>query len=155
MIDFVRFVHYLGSCMWIGGAVAALLLMANAERESVDVKVGAYRLLTQVQTLLVGIGALLTLGTGVVWSMSLARDAGGGGGAATMGTWIMLATGAIGGVLVLVVVVPTAVKLGGLAVTTDAGATLPAFEYYRRRLSVVSIIATVLAILSLLTGVMW
>ena len=56
-------------------------------------------------------------------------------------------------VLALVVVVPTAVKLGSLAAATDAGSVLPVFEYYRRRLFVTSLVATALALLSLLTGV--
>jgi uncharacterized membrane protein len=152
-MDFVRFVHFLGSCMWIGGAAAAWLLAVNAASESVHVKAALFRLLTQAQTLIVGVGALLTLGTGVMWSMALAKDGGVEGGGATLGTWIMEGTGLVGGILVLVVVVPTSVKLGGLAVTTDEGEMLPAFEYYRRRLMTVSLIAGLLALVSLLTGV--
>jgi hypothetical protein len=153
-MDFVRFVHFLGYAMWIGGAMAAMLLAINSRRESVEVRAGVFRLLTQVQTLIVGLGALLTLGTGVLWSMAMVQDGGQDAAAATVGTWIMQGTGLLGGVLVLLVTVPTAVKLGGLAVTTEEGTMLPAFEYYRRRQAAVSLTAGILAVLSLFTGVM-
>ncbi len=148
----VRFVHFIGSALWIGGAVTALVLAFGARRESVEVRVGLFRLLTQVQTLVIGLGALLTAGTGIVWSMWLVQD---GGEASThsVGLWLMQGLGLLGAVLVLFVAVPTAVKVGGLAVATDDGQVLPAFEYLRRRQVVVSSVATVLAILSLFTGV--
>ena len=130
-----------------------MLIEINARREAVDVRVAVFRLLRQVQTMIVGLGSLTTLGSGVMWSMSMAQDAGANGASATVGTWIMVGAGLVGGVLVLLVVVPTAVKLEGLAVTTDDGALLPAFEYYRRRQRVVSSVAATLALLSLLTGV--
>ena len=152
-MDMVRFVHFLGASMWIGGAMAAMLLEVNSRREKAELRVAVFRLLTQVQTLVVGLGSLLTLGSGVMWSMSMAQDAGANSATATVGTWIMVGIGMVGGVLVLLVVVPTAVKLGGLAVTTDDGALLPAFEYYRRRQTVVSAVAGAMALLSLLAGV--
>ncbi len=152
-MDIVRFVHFLGSSMWIGGAMAAMLIEINSRRDAAELRVAVFRLLTQVQTLVVGLGSLLTLGSGVMWSMSMAQDAGANGATATVGTWIMVGVGLVGGVLVLLVVVPTAVKLGGLAVTTSEGALLPAFEHYRRRQTVVSSVAGAMALLSLLAGV--
>jgi hypothetical protein len=130
-----------------------MLLEVNSRKETPELRAGMFRLLAQVQTMIVGFGALLTLGSGVMWSMSMAQDTGVDGAAATVGTWIMVGTGLVGGVLVLLVVVPTAVKLGGLAVTTKDGAMLPAFEYYRRRQTVVSSVAGALAVLSLFAGV--
>jgi len=152
MMLIVRFVHFLGSALWIGGAVAAMVLAFGAGRESVEVRVGLFRLLTQVQTLVIGLGALLTVGTGIVWSMWLVQD-GGEPGIHSIGLWLMQGLGLLGAVLVLFVAVPTAVKVGGLAVTTDDGQLLPAFEYLRRRQVLVSSVATLLAILSLFAGV--
>ena len=148
----VRFVHFLGSALWIGGAVTAMVLAFGARRESVEVRVGLFRLLSQVQTLVIGLGALLTVGTGIVWSMWLVQN-GGESSTHSIGLWLMQGLGLLGAVLVLFVAVPTAVKVGGLAVTTDDGQVLPAFEYLRRREVVVSSVATVLAVLSLFTGV--
>jgi hypothetical protein len=152
-MDFVRLGHFLGGAMWIGGALAAMLLSFNARRETVEVRAGAFRLLTQVQTAVVGFGALVTVGTGILWSMAMVQDGGNGAADATIGTWIMQGTGLLGGVLVLLVTVPTGVKLGGLAVTTGDGSMLPAFEYYRRRQFNVSLMATALALIALVTGV--
>lgn len=152
MMLIVRFVHFLGSALWIGGAVTAMVLAFGARRESVEVRVGLFRLLTQVQTLVIGLGALLTVGTGIVWSMWLVQD-GGEPGTHSIGLWLMQGLGLLGAVLVLFVAVPTAVKVGGLAVATDDGQVLPAFEYLRRRQVLVSSAATVLAVLSLFAGV--
>ncbi len=152
MMLIVRFVHFMGSALWIGGAVTAMVLAFGARRESVEVRVGLFKLLTQVQTLVIGLGALLTAGTGIVWSMWLVQD-GGEPGTHSIGLWLMQGLGLLGAVLVLFVAVPTAVKVGGLAVATDDGQVLPAFEYLRRRQVLVSSVATVLAILSLFTGV--
>ena len=152
-MDFVRFAHFLGSAMWIGGAIAAMLLSYNARRESVEVRAGVFRLLTQVQTAIIGAGALVTLGTGILWSMALVQNGSDNVVEATVGTWIMQGTGLFGGVLVLLVTVPTGVKLGGLAVPTKDGSMLPAFEYYRRRQFNVSLVATALALIALFTGV--
>jgi uncharacterized RDD family membrane protein YckC len=59
----------------------------------------------------------------------------------------------MGGALVLLVAIPAAVKMGGLAVLTDDGRTLPAFDYHHRRLIRVSSVALALAAISLFTGV--
>ncbi|UCG86708.1 MAG: hypothetical protein JSW71_22895 [Gemmatimonadota bacterium] len=149
----VRFIHFLGSALWIGGAAAAILLAVNVRRESPVVQAVVYRLLTQVHTLVVGLGALLTLGTGIVWTMLLVQNGAAENTVPSIGVWIMQGAGLIGGALVLLVGVPTAVKLGGIAVPTDDGRLLPAVDRYSRRLVLISYVAGVLALLSLFTGV--
>ncbi len=148
----VRFLHFLGTALWIGGALVAIMLAIKAQGESANVRTSVARMLTQVHTLVIGMGALLTVGTGVAWIMMLVQ---GGDSAATPtpGVWIMQAAGLMGGALVLLVAVPAAVKMGGLAVLTDDGRTLPAFDYYHRRLIRVSSVALALAAISLFTGV--
>jgi len=152
MMLVVRFLHFLGTALWIGGAVVAIMLAIKAQGEAVEVRASVARMLTQVHTLVIGMGALLTVGTGIVWIMMLVQG-GEPEAAPTPGVWIMQAAGLIGGALVLLVAIPAAVKLGGLSVTTDDGKLLPAFDYYHRRLMQVSIVALVLAVLSLFTGV--
>ena len=149
----VRFVHFFGSALWIGGVAAAILLAVNVRRESAVIQAGMYRLLTQVHTFIIGLGALLTLGTGVVWTMLLVQNEAAGSAPPSIGVWIMQGAGLIGGALVLLVGIPTAVKLGGLAVVTDDGHLLPAVDHYRRREILVSCVAGTLAVLSLFTGV--
>jgi len=154
-MDTVRFIHFLGSAMWIGGALAAMVLAIRSRGESTEIQAGLFRLMTQVHTLVIGLGALMTLGSGVLWTMWLSQEGGAEATAAapSVGVWIMQATGLVGGALVLLVAIPTAVKLGGLAVTTEDGFLLPAFAHYRRRQMIVSSTAGVLAVLSLFTGV--
>ncbi|KPJ83337.1 MAG: hypothetical protein AMS18_17520, partial [Gemmatimonas sp. SG8_17] len=84
----VRFVHFLGSGLWIGGAAAAILLAINMRRESAVIQASLYRLLTQVHTLVIGLGALLTLGTGVIWTMLLAQSGAAEEAAPSVGVWI-------------------------------------------------------------------
>jgi len=152
-MDTVRFIHFLGSAMWIGGALAAMVLAISSRGESAEIQAGLFRMLTQVHTLVVGLGALLTLGSGVVWTMRLVQERGPETTTPSVGVWIMQVAGLLGGALVLLLVVPTAVKLGRLAVTTEGGQLLPAFAHYRRRQLIVSSTAVVLAVLSLFTGV--
>jgi len=148
----VRFLHFLGTALWIGGALVAIMLAIKAQGESADVRTSVARMLTQVHTLVIGMGALLTVGTGVALIMMLVQG-GDSGATPTPGVWIMQVAGLMGGVLVLLVAIPAAVKMGGLAVLTDDGRTLPAFDYYHRRLIRVSSVALALAAISLFTGV--
>ena len=62
----VRFLHFLGTALWIGGALVAIMLAIKAQGEAVEVRASVARMLTQVHTLVIGMGALLTVGTGVV-----------------------------------------------------------------------------------------
>jgi hypothetical protein len=152
-MDIVRFAHFLGSALWIGGALTAMVLAIRSRGESAEIQAGLFRMLTQVHTLVIGLGALLTLGTGVLWTMWLVQDGGPEATAPSIGVWIMQATGLVGGVLVLLVAIPTAMKLGGLAVATEDGRLLPVFDHYRRRQMIVSSVAGALAVVSLFTGV--
>jgi hypothetical protein len=149
----VRFVHFFGSALWIGGTAAAVLLAASAGRESAPVRAGVYRLLTHVHTLVVGLGALLTVGSGVIWTMLLVQSGAVEETPLSVGVWIMQGAGVVGGALVLLVGIPTAVRLGGLAVPTKDGGLLPAVNLYSRRQMAVSCIGGGLAVLSLFTGV--
>jgi hypothetical protein len=152
-MDTVRFIHFLGSAMWIGGALAAMVLAIRSRGESTEIQAGLFRMMTQVHTLVIGPGALMTLGSGVMWTMWLSQGGGAEATTPSVGVWIMQATGLAGGALVLLVALPAALKLGGLAVTTEDGHLLPAFAHYRRRQMIVSSTAGILAVLSLFTGV--
>ena len=62
------------------------------------------------------------------------------------------AAGFVGGLLVLLIGLPTAVKMGALAVPTESGEMLSAFERYRKRQAWVSSVSGVLALLALFAG---
>jgi hypothetical protein len=140
--------------LWVGGWLAAVLVTSSARDEPPQVRVRVAALVARVQTVLVGPGALLTVGSGILWTMALT----GGGGiesrVAPIGTSIMTGTGILGGILVAVLAIPAALKLKAVAVTSDDGRVLPVFDQFEKRLNVVSAIAGVCALVSLFAAVL-
>jgi hypothetical protein len=147
-VSLIKFAHLLGFALWIGGAIAAMVLAIGARDETPAVRVGVYRLLARVQTMVIAVGAILVVGTGLLLTMRLST-----GGAGELmrepRLWVMQATGLLGGLMVLLIGLPTAIKLGGVAVVDDQGEVPPAFDLYRRRQAIVSSVAGVLALIAL------
>lgn len=148
----IRFAHFLGQALWIGGAMTAMIIAVGVRRESSEVRAVTFRLLYRVHALIVGPGALLTVGTGLLMTMQYASN-GMSGALSSPGLWIMQGAGLIAGLLVLFISVPTAARLGSLAVASDDGRLPPAFERLRSRQATVSSVAGALALLSLFAGV--
>jgi hypothetical protein len=151
---FVRFVHYLGMAMWIGGWLTVTVLATSVRVESPQVRVTWAALRARVQTRIIGPGALLTVGSGMLWSMAIVGSGGGGSRTAPIGLWIMTVAGMVGGLLVAFVALPTAVRLRAVAVSSADGQVLPAFEQQKRRLTLVSFVAGVCALVSLFAAVL-
>jgi hypothetical protein len=143
------FGHLLGSAMWIGGALAGMLIAFAAREEPPAVRAGLFRTLAKLHTMVIGIGAMLAVTTGIVLTMWHTAN-GGGDIMREPRLWVMQGTGLLGGILVMFMGLPTAVKMGGLAVAAEDGTFPRAFEMYRRRQAVISSIAGVLAIVALL-----
>lgn len=133
--------------------MTAALLAASADRESPTVRASLYRRLAAVHTRVIAIGALFTLGSGILWSMSLVSASGVEGGQTPLAYWVMVLTGFVGGVLVLFAAMPNAARLARLAVLGEGGELPPACKRYQSRLSTTSAIASVLAVVSLLASV--
>ncbi len=144
----IKFIHSLGMCMWIGGALGAMVIALGARQESNEIRAGVFRLLARVQTSVIGLGALLVLASGVLLTMGLS---GSGMGALLQEPklWVMIVVGLAAGLMVLFVALPTAVRMGGLAITSPKGELPPAFEVYRKRLMIVSCVAGALAVIAL------
>ena len=145
----VRFVHYLGLAMWLGGWLVVAVLVATAREESSHVGAALYGFAAKAFMAVIGPGALLTIGSGIVWSMAITGAGDVQSRVAPIGLWVMTAAGFVGGLLVLFVALPSAVKLRAVAVPTAAGKMLPIFERQKKRLIVVAHIAGVLALVSL------
>jgi hypothetical protein len=64
--------------------------------------------------------------------------------------WVMVLLGLAAGLLVLFVGLPTATRVGALAVASGKGELPPAFDLYRKRLMVVSWVSGALAVAALL-----
>jgi hypothetical protein len=99
--------------------------------------------------MVIGFGALLVLGSGVILTMALDTE-GLGDLMRDPKLWVMILTGIVAGLIVLFVGLPTASRLGALAVSSESGALPPALEIYRKRLGVLTAISGTLAVLSLL-----
>ena len=144
----VRFVHALGMCLWIGGAIATMVIALGVQKEAAEVRAGVYRLLARIQTSVVGLGALLVVASGFLLMMDYSAS-----GLEVMmrepSRWVMVLAGLLAGAIVLFVALPTAVRMGGLSVISDSGEMPPAFEIYRRRLEVISYVAGLLAVFAL------
>jgi uncharacterized membrane protein len=148
-MSLVLFVHIMGTAMWIGGTLAGLVVTSTAQEETAAVKAGAFRIVARLHTMVIGFGALLVLGSGVILTMALDTE-GLGDLMRDPKLWVMILTGIIAGLIVLFVGLPTASRLGALAVASDSGALPPALEIYRKRLGVLTMISGTLAVLSLL-----
>ncbi len=145
----VLFVHILGTAMWIGGFLSGMLVASTARDESAAVKAGAFRMVARLHTMVIGFGALVVLGSGVILTMALDTE-GLGDLMRDPKLWVMIVTGIIAGLMVLFVGLPTASRLGALSIVSAKGTLPPAFDVYRKRLAVVSGMSGTLAILSLL-----
>ena len=148
-MSLVLFVHILGTAMWIGGTLAGMVVVSTAQHEPGPVKAGAFRIVARLHTMVIGFGALLVLGSGVILTMALDTE-GLGDLMRDPKLWVMILTGILAGLIVLFVGLPTASRLGALAVASENGALPAALEIYRKRLAVLTMISGTLAVLSLL-----
>ncbi|HXV86119.1 MAG TPA: DUF2269 family protein [Gemmatimonadales bacterium] len=149
----LRVLHLLGQALWIGGALAAMVMALAARQETVPVRAAVFRLLARVHSTVIAPGALVTVLTGLWLTMSLARQ-GMGARLGDPGIAAMQALGLLAGLLVLLVGLPTAAKLARVADPGPDGTLSPAVERLRRRQAMVSSVAGALAILALV-GARW
>ena len=147
----MRFVHFLGMSLWIGGMVAAMVLSANAKSATGVERNAAFRWAGRMYSLIVGPGALLTVITGLALTMSLAQR-GASQVMAHPSIWVMQVTGLAAGVLVLFLALPTAATMARMADAAADGELPPSFGGKQRRLSVVVHLVAVLVVLSLYFG---
>lgn len=148
----VRFIHLLGVALWLGGGVAAMVLAILGRREDAAIRAALHRALVNVHTMVIGLGALLTVATGLVLTMDL-MTAGAGALMSQPRLWLMQGAGLIGGLLVLIVGLPAAVKLGGVAMPDEQGRLPVAFERYRSRSAMANAVGGTLALVALFAAV--
>lgn len=155
MRTLLLFLHFLGMTLWIGGAVAAMVVRAGARREPPGTQAGVARLLARVQIWIVGPGALLTAGSGFGMAFQYMSTPQGGDilGAPAMSG--MMGAGLLAALLVLFVGLPTAQKVAALAQPGADGSFPPSFARLQRRQAMVSSIAGTLALVALWLGAVW
>src|SRR2546429_8115488 len=111
MRAFWLFVHVIGFTLWLGGGIATMIAGVSAKSFEPGPRLAAYRLIGNIQRLLVGPGAIAVVLSGTVLAMPYMRSGAGPGWLnAMMGAGLLgaLAAGGVSG--------PTAAWMGRLGV---------------------------------------
>lgn len=147
MRGLLLFLHILGFTWWLGGGMAAMVAGVAAKHFAPDERLAVYRGLSALARLIIAPGAFLVLATGIL----LMLQAVGSDYAPPGWLGLMTVAGLIGALLVLIVVVPTAARLGRL--TPDPRGDLPeAFTGLRKKQALFATIAGILGLVALIAG---
>jgi hypothetical protein len=146
MRGFGLFVHVLGIALWLGGGLATMVVGVAAKRFSPESRIATYRLMSAVQRLLIGPGAIGAVLSGVVLSAFIIKKG-------VVPGWLMLMMGAgiPAALIALAVTLPTAARLGRLSL--DPNGDLPeSFPRLRRRLVLAASVTGGLVLIALAAG---
>src|SRR3989441_6950667 len=127
MRAFWLFVHVIGFTLWLGGGIATMVAGVSAKSFDPGPRLASYKLIGNIQRLLVGPGAIAVVLSGIVLAMPYMRSG-------AMPGWLnlMMGAGLLGALAAVGVTVPAAARLGAPAV--DPGGRLPeAFQGLRKR----------------------
>ena len=147
-MPFLKFLHLLGMGMWIGGMVSAMVIVSRARAQTGLARSVSFDVAGRLYSLVIGPGALVTVVTGLVLTMSLAQRMG-GQVMALPRIWVMQASGLIAGLLVLFVALPTATRLARLTASEADGDLPAAFGPMQRRMSIVVHVVALLFLVAL------
>ncbi len=149
MLKLAVLMHLLGFALWLGGALVSMVVGITSRSEPPEFFATVARLQAGIASRLVAPGAVLVLLSGLVLTAKIYP----GAAMAQASPWVfvMQATGAVGALLVLFVALPTAKKLVRL---DPVGETAPLFQLLRKRQSLVSSIAGMLALVALVGAVL-
>ncbi len=142
------FLHLLGFTMWLGGAIASMVVSIAAKREERSGLGAVVRAQSTLVKTAIAPGSLLTVLSGVVLTFQLS-----GGDFAGFSIWlvIMQAAGVIAALITLLIALPTAARLGRLDPTGEAARY---FDELRARQRIVASIAGVFGLVALFAGAM-
>ena len=150
---YVRLAHFLGMSVWIGGAVATLVVSRVVASWTGDERARANALLAKLHGYVIAPGAIVTVVSGVLITMSMVNR-GMSVAMARPGVVVMQITGIVAAVLAVFVGVPTANRLAVRATRTSPREEVPPIVMkLERRQAVVSATAGVLALIALYFGV--
>ena len=148
MIRVWLFLHLLGFTMWLGGALAAMVVGIAAKREERVVLGAVVRSQAAVQKAIIAPGTLLTVLSGLILTFAVTARTGERVGFSTP-LVVMQGAGILGALIVLLVGLPTAAKLARLDPTGPGAAY---FDELRQRQRVTSSIAGVFGLVALVAG---
>lgn len=150
----IRFLHYLGLAMWIGGWLAGVIIFAGTRGLAAEARTTLSTKLARVYTMVVVPGAILTVASGVLWSLAMVGADDVEARVSPVGLGIMTAAGFLGGLLTVFVSLPAAIKLRAVAVPSADGKLHPLFDRLNMRLVYASGVAGLLALVSLFSAVL-
>jgi uncharacterized membrane protein len=142
------FLHLLGFTMWLGGAVASMVIGIAAKAEERSGLGAVVRAQSQLTKVAIAPGSLLTVLSGLILTFRLS-----GGDFAGFTIWLVIMQGAglIAALITLLIALPTAARLGRLDPTGDAARY---FDELRSRQRIVASIAGTLGLVALFAGAM-
>jgi uncharacterized membrane protein len=138
--------HIAGFTLWVGGGAAAMLVGIRGRREDRATQPLVVRFLAGIHRTVMLPGIVLTVLSGGYLSAPAARTA-----APTSWLMLMQITGVIAAILVLFVSLPTLARLNRVS---PIGETAPIFDALRKRQAMSGMIAGILGLISLISGVL-
>src|SRR3989442_7575793 len=105
------FIHVTGFTLWLGGGIATMVAGVSAKSFEPGPRLAAYKLIGNIQRLLVGPGAIAVVLSGIVLAMPYMRSG-------AMPGWLnlMMGAGLLGALAAVGGSVPTAARLGPVEV---------------------------------------
>jgi hypothetical protein len=148
MIRFWLFLHLLGFTMWLGGALASMAAGIASRREDRAGLGAVARGQAAISKTIVAPGAILVVLSGLVLTFSVAGRM---GELVGFNVWLMVMQGAglLGALLVLLIALPTAAKLGRM---DPEGPGAAYFDELRNRQKIVASVSGTLALVALVAG---
>lgn len=142
------FLHLLGFTLWLGGAIASMIMGIAARGEERAALGAVVRGQSKLAKIAIAPGALLTVLSGVILTFQLS-----GGDLASFSMWLVIMQGAgvIAALITLLIALPTAARLGRLDPTGE-GARY--FDELRQRQRIVASIAGTFGLVALFAGAM-
>ncbi|MEA2714228.1 MAG: hypothetical protein QOK27_2189 [Gemmatimonadales bacterium] len=148
MIRLWLFLHLLGFTLWLGGAIAAMIMGIAAKREDRHGLGAVVRAQASVMKVAIAPGAILAVLSGLILTVRVT-----GGEVPGFSIWliIMQGTGIVAALLTLLISLPTAAKLSRLDPIGEAAGY---FDELRQRQRIVASISGTFGLVALFAGAM-
>ena len=148
MIRLWLFLHLLGFTLWLGGAIAAMIIGIAAKREDRHGLGAVVRAQASLMKVAIAPGAILAVLSGLILTFQLTGDDLPG-----FSIWLVIMQGAgvVAALLTLLISLPTATKLGRLDPLGEAAGY---FDELRQRQRIVASISGTFGLIALFAGAM-